>query len=254
MRHNRSEIQRVFVLAVLLWASSAPALAQRQAPPPSRPGAVPADLQTQLRAAGPRLTRNGQERVVLQGEILDETGVARPAAITIEPGLVRLEGMRSDGSPILFDGRQLQAGRTERDQAILDVFALDSIEGMLEWVRSGASVRLLGRGFRPDVTPPPGDPPGYDIFEVGGPVPTRSGQVQESRRYYFDSSTGLLHSTRRTKSGVRLATRFSNWAAVDGSMYPGLIEHFQGGVRVLAFTTQTAATSPAEASVSTGPR
>jgi hypothetical protein len=139
------------VLAVVVLGFGGLALAQGGPPSPVRRGTIPTDLQPQLKAVGARLVRGGQERVVLHGEFLDEAGVARPATITIEPGFVRLDGVRNDEIPILFDGREAQANGTRlspRDQAVLDVLALDSTEGMLDLVRNGAGVRLLGRDFK----------------------------------------------------------------------------------------------------------
>jgi len=210
---------------------------------------IPVELQPHAIALGDRVWSRGQERVGLQGQFTDEAG-NRAARVTIElPGLVRLEGMRADGTPILFDGDQARAegaGLTARDQAVLDVFAVDSIEGLLGQVSHGAAVRLLGRGFAVD--PADREQAGaaaFDIFEITARLPTRADRPLETRRYYFDSETGLLASVHRTVSGQAVETRFSYWGEVEGSMYPGLVERYEVGSRTFAFVTETVDTAPA---------
>ena len=58
------------------------------------------------------------------------------------------------------------------------------------------------------------------------------------KRFFFDSSTGLLLRTLYT-DGVAVETRFSNWTATDGSLYPSQIERYENGVRIFSFTAST---------------
>jgi len=210
---------------------------------------IPVELQPHAIALGERVWSRGRERVGLQGQFTDEAGQRAARVTTQLPGLVRLEGMRADGTPILFDGDQARAegaGLTARDQAVLDVFAVDSIEGLLGQVSHGAAVRLLGRGFVVDAAGRrPDGPAALDIFEITARLPTRGDHPVETRRYDFDSESGLLASVHRTVNGQAVETRFSYWGEVDGSMYPGLVERYEGGSRRFAFVTETVDTEPA---------
>ena len=64
------------------------------------------------------------------------------------------------------------------------------------------------------------------------------------KRFYFDSDTGLLLHT-RYQDGVGVETRFSNWTAVDGSMYPFRIERYENDVPVFSFAAMTITASGA---------
>jgi hypothetical protein len=68
------------------------------------------------------------------------------------------------------------------------------------------------------------------------------------KRYYFDSDTGLLNSTRYTdatvSTGLRVETRFSNWGQVEGSAYPGRIERFEDDRSVFTLIISAASSRP----------
>lgn len=208
---------------------------------------VPNSLQPHLRALGSRTGRRGREQILLQGEFADDSGFRSQAQAVVQlPGLVRLEGMRADGSPLLFDGQDTRSSLTARDQAVLDVFAVDSVEGLLGLAAEGAGVRLIGRGFGPDrAKPEEAGQPVYDIFDVVFARPTRGDHPVETRQYYFDSDTGLLSSVFRMEGQESIETRYSGWAQIDGDMYPGRIERYRGGRLTFAFTTQAAGAGPA---------
>jgi hypothetical protein len=115
----------------------------------------------------------------------------------------------------------------------MEVFVMDSAEGMFESMKSGAAVRFLGRGFGPD---PRIDPdysgPRYDIYEVAAPVRCRQDKLVRTKMYYFDTATRLLQSTRYFDSSVspaiRIETRYSEWGEKDGSRYPARIAYYVG--------------------------
>jgi hypothetical protein len=216
---------------------------------PSTDPGLPGELQPHVLVLGDRSRREDKARIQLQGQFADAAGIVSDALVTLErSGRARLDGMRSDGEPILFDGdvaRSTSAGLTDRDQSLLDAFAVDSIEGLVARVSSGAGVRLLGRGFRPETDPPQSEyAPAFDIFEIGGPIRTRPGQPVRTGRYYFDSKSGLLSMTRHREGARRFETRFSNWGVVDGARYPGLVERYENGTLVFRFATQAIATGP----------
>jgi hypothetical protein len=233
---------------------SATSVAQLRTAPENRRtfnrGRIPSVLEPYIRAMGARGVGNGSERIQLDGQFSDASGTSA-ARVTVEvPGRTRLDGMRTDAVPILFDGvtaRTTTVGLSDRDQGLLESFAVESIEGLLSQASEGGAVRLLGRGFGPDpATLQPGEnPPYYDVFEVTAPVATRPGAPLQTRRYYFDSGLRLLVSVRHTERGRRIETRYSNWAQADGSAYPGVIERYEADTLVFRFTTQAATRGPA---------
>jgi hypothetical protein len=211
---------------------------------------IPAALEPYVIAVGRRIWRPGEERVVLDGQFADSSGVSA-ARVTMQlPGLVRLDGVRDDGSAILFDGADARAGGfalNQADQLVLDAFAVDSIEAAVGRVSHGAAFDLLGRDLTfglEGARAAAGGP--WDVAEITGPLDTEPGHPVETRRYYFNTHTRLLESVRHLAGGVWVETRFSGWAQLDGSLYPGKIERYRDGVLQFSFTTQSAGSGPSD--------
>jgi hypothetical protein len=206
--------------------------------------ALPGDLLLQVRAVGERMARPGKEATLLEGELL---GLGTPKTVRVLhqlSGMVRIDGV-SKGGPLTFDGNNSRGLSGPVDQCLLEAFAMDSLEGMIASARSGAHVRLIGRGFGPDPrVNPEYQGVRYDIYEVIAPDRSRQDQKLAMKRYYFDSSTGLLLSTRYSDQSysppLRVETRFSDWDQGGGSAYPKRIEHFENGNLVFSFVVSTA--------------
>lgn len=206
---------------------------------------VPGIFHQQAKALGLRLNTPGKEMTVYSGQVFDRDGKSSPARVVHQmPGLVRLEGFKEGGAALSFDGRQGK-GITNRksDESLIETFLADFPEGLFASVQNGAAVRLIGRGFGPDPRLQP-DYKGvrYDIYDVVDTVRCREDQLTRSKMYYFDSRTGLLQSVRyydrSISPPVRIETRFSEWGTIDGSAYPALIEHFEGGKLVFTFIAE----------------
>ena len=207
---------------------------------------LPGDLLVQVRAVGDRMSRSGKEETVLEGELF---GLGESKAVRVVhqlSGMVRIEGLRGGQTvPLTFDGDLIRGSTGRIDESILETFAMDTIEGMVYSVRSGGAMRLLGRGFGPNPRAVPDyKGPRFDIYEITAPVRTRQDRQLRFKRYYFDSDTGFLVSTRYTdptvSPGIRVETRFLNWQRVDGSAYPGRIERYENGNPVFSFVVATA--------------
>jgi hypothetical protein len=233
-------------LSLILGLCSAANSQDRSAQIKGRPlSPVPGMFYGPLNSLGRRLLMSGKERTVYRGQLLDGAGNASPARVIHQlPGLVRLEGFRAQAAVLSFDG-QNEHGITSRksDEALLEIFTMDLAEGMLSSVQNGAAVRLLGRGFGPDPSWQPAyTGPRYDIYEVTGPIQCRQDQLTRMKLYYFDSSTGLLQSTRYYDRSVsppfKIETRFSLWGNIDGSAYPARIDHYEGGQLVFTFIAE----------------
>jgi hypothetical protein len=207
-----------------------------------------------LMALGKRMTSVGREKTTSTGQLFDKNGKAASARVIQDVfGLVRLEGFRDKDEVLSFDGKNAKSssdGKKIRDDAaqkadedLLEVFVMDTVEGMMQSMRNGAAVRFLGSRFRPDPQVAPDyKGPSYDIYEVTIPVRCRRDRLVRTKRYYFDSNTGLLLSTRyfdrSDKMPVRIETRYSTWGDIDGSKYPARIEHYVDGKLQFDFITE----------------
>ena len=214
---------------------------------------LPNDLQPQTQALGDRARDPAKARTTMAGTFVNAANAS--SAITViqqTTGHLRVEGLKTNGVALAFDGAAtLTAGTgpsgtrsagvlTHADQGIVESFALDTVVGLLTSADRGAAAVLLGQGFRPDASVAPNyTGPSYDIFEMVGQVDVGGTVSARGKRYYFDSATGLLLRTFYT-DGVAVETRFSNWTAVDGSMYPLLIQRYEGANMVFSFTTSAA--------------
>jgi hypothetical protein len=198
-----------------------------------------------LMALGKRMNSAGREKTTYTGQFFDRNGKAASVRVVHDvSGLVRLEGFGDREEVLSFDGKKAKSsseGKKIRgdsgqkaDEDLLEVFVMDTVEGMMESMRKGAAVQFLGSGFRPDPRIEPDyKGPSYDIYEVTTTVRCRRDQLVRTKRYYFDSNTGLLLSTRyydrSGKTPIKMETRYSVWGDIDGSKYPARIEHYADG-------------------------
>lgn len=206
----------------------------------SVPKAIPSDLVQQVQVLGSRMHTAGKEESVFEGQFVDVTGQQKPLRVIHQiSGAVRIESPK-DKTTLSFDGEESQGIRDHDGETLLDTFVSDSPEGMIYAVRNGGSMQLLGRGFVSDAKRSDPQAPRYDIYEVTTPDRTNKTFGLRARRYYFDSQTGLLASTRYTdRNGVAVETRFSGWGQVDGSAYPSRIERYENGRLSFAFVAGT---------------
>ncbi|MBI4471610.1 MAG: hypothetical protein HY646_03010 [Acidobacteria bacterium] len=210
--------------------------------------AMPSEVRQPIAALGERVQRTGKEVTTWTGEFTDANGTRSTVELIHQlPGLVRLQAANS--RVLVFDGnsRRGSGGFVTNDEDLLESIVLDSAEGMLWSLQEGGSMRLLGLRFGPDPKRLPDyNGPRYDIYEITGETHTRQDRLRRTKRYYFDSNTGLLVRTRYRDSrrSVDVETRFSRWATVDGSAYPGSIERYEAGRLVFAFHATNVSHSP----------
>jgi hypothetical protein len=205
----------------------------------------------QVHALGKRVQISGKEKTIYTGQLYDKEGRSTPARVIHQlPGLIRLEGFKGQGGAISFDGEKSHGVTyAKNDESLLETFLDDFPEGMLDAVQKGSAMRLIGRGFGPDPKSLPNySGQRYDIFEVAGPIRCLQDRPIRSKRYYFDSKTGLLLSVRYhdfSKSVLaKIETRFSEWTLLEGSAYPARIEHYKDGALVLSFMAEQIASEP----------
>ena len=207
-----------------------------------------------LMALGKRMNSAGKEKTTYNGQLFDKDGNSTSVRVVHDVfGLVRLEGFRDKDEVLSFDGKNARSSldgkrikddaAQKKDEDLMEVFVMDTVEGIMESMRSGAAVEFLGSGFGPDPRVEPDyNGPRYDVYEVTIPVRTRKDQLVRTKRYYFDTDTGLLLSTRyydrSNKTPVKIETRFSVWGDIDESKYPARIEHYVDGKLQFDFITE----------------
>jgi len=210
------------------------------------PGVLPAALQFQMKSLGARMRTAGKEETTLDGQFVDEAGNKKSIRVTYQiSGMVRIEGIHEKTS-VTFDGGMAHGIANRMDEVMLDVFASDTPEALLYSARSGASVILLGHNIQSDSsTASDSSGPRYDVYVVTAAGRVRTSNSPQSRRFYFDSATGLLASTRYTDSaGVSVETRFLKWETVDGSAYPTVIERNENGRLVFSIVANSVTGQP----------
>jgi len=203
-------------------------------------------FQQQLSALGNRTKSKGMEKTVFAGLLFDAAGNVSAVQVVYQlPNWVKLEGFKPKGEALSFDGdKEYGVTLGSKDEALLEAFVSDFVEGMLESVKKGAAVRLIGRAFKPDTKlNPKYDGPRYDIYQISSPVLCSLDRMFRSKLYYFDHKTGLLQSVRYGDRSldppVQVETRFSMWGYIDGSAYPARIDYFNDGKLVFSFIAES---------------
>lgn len=210
------------------------------------PKALPSALQYQVQALGIRIRTAGKEETALDAQFVDDVGNRKSIHIVYQfSGMVRIEGVH-DKRAVTFDGEFTYGVADRTDESLLDSFVQDTPEGMLYSLRQGASMVLLGHDFQSDFRAGSDfKGPRYDVYLVTAPDRIRRADTLQSRRFYFDSATGLLASTRYSDSaGVNVETRFLNWEHVDGSAYSKTLERYENGRLTFSITVTTATGEP----------
>lgn len=216
---------------------------------------IPGLASKHLMALGKRMNSVGKEKTTYDGQLFDKDGKSASVRVAHDLyGLIQLEGFKGDGEALSFDGERIKGSfdskKTKSDyeknaeEDLLEVFVMDTVEGMMESMRKGAAVRFLGNGVGPDPRVSPGyQGPRYDIYEVTTAVRCRKDQLVRTKLYYFDTKSGLLLSTRYyDRSGtvpIKIETRYSVWGDIDGSRYPARIEHYVDGKLQFDFIAET---------------
>ena len=211
---------------------------------------LPGDVAPAVAALGRRVERPGSEQTVYNGLFMNSSGNRSDARFIHQlPGLVRLEGFLPGNQSVSFDGNRVfgLSGRTP--EMLLETFVNDTAEGMLSSVKQGAASRLIGRGFKPNARADPNTTgSGYDIYEIVSPVQGFPLPGDQLKRYYFDTKTGLLLSTRyidhRTSPAISVETRFSNWTSQDGPSYPQRVDRYEDGQLIFSFIVLSVISGP----------
>jgi hypothetical protein len=199
----------------------------------------------QAAALGDRLKSAGKERSIMAGEFTDALGNHSKAEVIHQlPDLMEARGVRPDGRSLKFDGDRVVLPLSQAEGGFLESLTADTTEGLIEVERSGAAVRALGFNFVSDAETPEHPEPRFDIYQVTVASKTDPDGRVRNKLYWFETETHLLLRTTYTDGETRVETRFSNWATVDGSRYPGRIERYEDGRLMFSFTVSAVSAGP----------
>lgn len=192
---------------------------------------------------GERLQAPGLERLVSTGT-LREKGSDKSSVLTWElPGRFRIE---KDGKAIVGALAGVPAptapGLSSSDEDdLIESLLLDRPEAALYNVVNGAAIRVIGyqvgtqRGRLPNYTGPY-----YDIFDITTRIDSKTNSSTRSKRYFFDSISGLLQRVNYVLNGVQTVdTYLSQWTKVQNNFVPGVIERTVDRVSVARFSAAT---------------
>jgi hypothetical protein len=211
---------------------------------------LPNMLAPQFDALGMRMTAEGKEKTVYDGVLTDAAGNTSQAKVTIQSGMVKLEGFKSTGSVIAFDGTQATGISGRADESTIESFLMDIPESILAKAGKTASVRLLGRNFVPDpLVAPDYTGPQYDIYDATMPIVYKTAATMRPKQFFFDADTQLLAKTeyydRSVTPAIKMETRFSVWGTIEGSAYPARIDHYENDALVFSFIATSIEGGPA---------
>lgn len=197
-------------------------------------------------ALGERLERAGLERMVSTGT-LREKGTDKPSVLAWElPGKFRFE---KDGKAIVGALTGLAAPTSpgvsnEDEDDIIESLFLDRPESALYNVVNGAAVRVIGYQVgtqRGRVAGYAG--PYYDVFDITGKSDAKATSSTRSKRYFFDSMSGLLQRVTyvltKPTGAQTVDTYFSQWTKVQNDFVPGVIERTVNRISVSRFVAAT---------------
>jgi hypothetical protein len=214
---------------------------------------IPTMLMPQADAIGSRVKSRGKEKTVYEGQYFDAQDNSKAARVTRElGGIVKLEGFKSGSASLSFDGKSTKGSDNGRiDNALLEVFASDSIEGLFDAIEGSAAIRLLGQGFKvDDKQDVNGNSVNYDIYEVTAPVKCRQTTIIRTKYYYFDSKTHNLHKTMykdfTANPPAAIETYFSVWGKIEGSAYPAAVDYYENGKLIFSFIAESIAGGSSE--------
>jgi len=254
IRYSISTLLALFMIAVVCNGQQADGKSGSEIKSAIFSRSAPAMFNKQFNALGKRMKDKGKERTLYEGLHIDASGREMPARVTHQrTGQLRMEGIKGQDSVLSYDGESSYGITSSRqDESLIELFVSDTPEGMFTAIQNGAAVQFLGGGFGPDPEKEPNyTGPRFDIYEVIAPIVGSNDNTMQRKKYYFDSESGLLHSTRyydrSVSPPIKIETRFSYWGNIEGSEYPAQIERYEDGRRTFFFIANKIESGTSEA-------
>ncbi len=215
-----------------------------------KPYTVPSAVRQIALALGPRVQAPGQERLVLDGVLVQGDSKTPLRVIRELPGLLRIEAAGGAGNALVFDGRNLtgRTGTGVKDEDLAEMFEIDSSEHFLNNI-STAPLRMLGQRFH--VRGETGFGAEVDLFEMVVPIRFGRETIMRTKQFMFDTRTGLLRRVAyRIQTGPQtfnIQTVLSDYSQAQGDALPGRIDRVVNGTAAFTFVRNSAALLPAAA-------
>jgi hypothetical protein len=213
---------------------------------------VSPQLRWNLNEMGDRLNKPGKERLAITGTLVraDEAQPLNVLLVLEYPDRLRMTLQRSGQSRVLtFDGQTARAAGNELsavERDLIEMLVYDNADHFFSTQMLGKATRFFGSRFRTEGAA--ANAPAYDIYEVSDQIDTSAQRRQQSRRYYFNSSTLLMEGVRyeieRNGSEVSVEIRIRGWQRVGGQALPGRIIRLENNQPVLTLTISSIALSP----------
>ena len=237
----------LFFCATVLLAQPVqpPGLVQGQLSHVSRKQ-LPGKLSQLIDLSSDRFDQRGKERVQMLASVRQLT----PArSINVRLSQQWREGLRvdnlSDNSSFTYTGTGLALSKgtaDARDLGVAEIFAHDSVEGLMDQFANGSRIRLVGQNVRvqdPRARNPLGG--ACDLYEIEDTSRLRGNQVCSLKTFCFDPVTGQLRSVVYRTGADHIETRYEQWQTLQNQPFPRLITRIENDNRTLEITI-TAAT------------
>ncbi|MCC6364025.1 MAG: hypothetical protein IT165_10905 [Bryobacterales bacterium] len=249
----------VLVLSMACWTASAQSVGQPARSDYVTPVQLPYGAANKMRFLGNRITKAGQDRVILTadwtrpGTESSKTQTTTAVQIIYEvQGRLRFDEQSGDRRSFGYDGQTWDAkGNPDSvDQAIQESVLHDSAEQFFLGMSWGVPATFLGYHFRDDDGKTPNyKGPFHDIYEFADPVRALSNPRSiRIKDYYFNSETGYLDEVRYEvqtgASKMAIRTRFDQWTRFGEQTLPGVISRLEDGKEAFRLTVRQAAFQP----------
>src|SRR4030095_13335501 len=90
---------------------------------------LPSAVTTHAKALGERVLSPGKERTVLTGLLVTDSGASDTIRVTTQlPLMVRIDGLKGNGRPLIFDGTGSAVPNSRIEEQLLEIFTSDTQE------------------------------------------------------------------------------------------------------------------------------
>lgn len=202
-------------------------------------------------ALGDRVQRPGKERLVTLGSLNRKGAVSTLQIVREMPGFLRVDETGGRNKSLISDLTPLSGSSAvdDDDEDLAETLDNDTAETFLAKFAAGATVRRLGDRFK--VKGESGFGAEVDIYEVVAPVAFKRDKTSVTKRYMFDSNSGLLrrvlYAAKQSGRMVVVQTVLSNYSVQGGYSLPGRIDRLIDGIASLSFTLANASVTGAVA-------
>ena len=156
---------------------------------------------------------------------------------------LRVDNLTENNS-FIYSGNGIALGRTavdDRDLAVSEMFAHDSLEGLIDQAATGSRVRFVQHNVLVQ-DPRPRNPlrGACDLYEVSDVSRLRGNVVRNVKTFCFDPVSGLLRSVVYQNGNTHVETRYEQWQTLQGQPFPKVLTRIENDVPTLQVTVNSA--------------